>query len=106
MSAANAAVAAMNHQRKRLIKHFLEHGALTAQTAISEASLPHAGFHILPKLREQGVVLANESGLLYLDRVRWEQVSAARRKRAGIAILVVIIAALTFLGMTYFQLKS
>ena len=86
-----------------MIRHFVEASAFTPDSAIAETSLPRAGFPLVSKLRDNGVILATPDGRLYLDRARWDVLTQARHNRAKVALAVVVIAAFCLLGWTYFK---
>ena len=93
----------MAAQRKRLIRHFIQAAAFTPESAISEATLPRAGFRLVSKLRENGAILATPDGRLYLDRSRWETLTQERRARAKVILALVALTAICLLGWTYFK---
>ena len=92
----------MAAHRRRLIRHFVDAAAFTAESAIPESSLPRAGFRLVSKLRDNGAILATPDGRLYLDRMRWESLTQARHARAKMVLAVVVLAAFCVLGWTYF----
>lgn len=101
-----AVIAAMAAHRRRLIRHFVDASAFTAESAIPEASLPRAGFRLVTKLRDSGAILATPDGRLYLDRARWDILTQARHTRAKVVLAVVVISAFCLLGWTYFKLAA
>lgn len=104
MSASTTAVvAAIAAQRRKLIGHFVAVGALSSETAVPAGSVPRFGFHMLERLKADGVICATASGDLYLDQARAAELQARRQAMAArvlcvavaLGVVVVAIAVLT-----------
>jgi len=96
----------MAAQRKRLVRHFIEMSAFTPESAISASSLPRAGFRLLARLQAQRAILTASDGKLYLDRSRWESLTATRHARAKVLLALVSIAALGVLAWVFFKIAT
>lgn len=80
MSASAAAAASGTAvQRNKVIQHFVDLGATSAERAISVESLPQEARHLLVDLQGAGVLRVTGSGALFADVAREEELRSARR---------------------------
>ncbi len=92
----------MAAQRKRLIRHFIQAGAVHADVAVAENTLPRSGFRLLSKLRDAGVILATADGRLYLDQKRLEAATLTRETKLRRVLAVVVLAAAILVAVVYY----
>lgn len=99
-AAAGAAAGAASRARRRLISHFMEADAVSADKATGYA--PDRGIErrLLERLIDQGVLHVGKAGTYWLDIPAYDKWSRKRRRRAGIMVgtAVAIGAALSLFG--------
>lgn len=106
MSLTTPIISGMVAQRKRLIQHFIQAGAVHADAAVAESTLPHSGFRLISKLREACVIRATADGRLYLDQKRLEAVTLTRNATMRRVLAVAVIAVAILLAGIYYLVSA
>ena len=94
MSAATAVIAAQAAQRKKLIRYFISQGAIAAEHAIANETLPHSSRRALDRLQTQGVIRTNSVGNLYLDQRALQEADQARHAVLAKSLLIAVAVTL------------
>lgn len=94
MSASAAAASGIAVQRNKLIQHFVDLSATSAERAISVESLPPEALNLLEDLKRTGVLHVTGSGALYADPAREAGLQSARRSFMSKLLLAAAFVAL------------
>lgn len=93
-ASAAAAASAIAVQRDKVIQHFVELNATSAECAIPEESLPAEALALLDDLKRAGVLRVTGSGTLYADLPREGELRSARRSLTRKLLLAAAFLAL------------
>ena len=96
MSAVAPIAAAVVRRQKQIVEQFRTAGAVSAERAVSTASLGIQDGMALRILRRHEI-LRDVDGRCYLDAARWEAHQARRRRVAILVPVVVVVAVLVVL---------
>jgi len=88
-----AAMLALVATRRRLIRRFIEAGAVSANQALAPPDDLRLARFWQPRLRRAGVLHTTPAGREWLDEAAWARYRDARRRRA-LAVVVVLLVAL------------
>ena len=86
---------------RRVAEHFLDHGALSPETAVAYAPNRWSAARALARLRDLGV-LKGGKGALYLDEIAWDARTGKHRKRA-LALLALGVVSVGIAGLVTFR---
>ena len=86
---------------RRVAGHFLDHVAVSPDTAIAYDPERWSRARALARLRDLGVVKLSDSGL-YLDEIAWDARTGKRRKRA-LALLALGAVSAGIAGLVSFR---
>lgn len=80
--------------RRRVVREFQNRRAVNAQTAIPFAPSSPLKAWWLERLRNAGVLRPEAGGRFWLDESSWMRYQATRRRRAMMAVAIVVLAML------------
>lgn len=95
-----AAVAILVRQQKDVVEAFRRAGAISPATAASLNAVGLDDNRALARLEDRAIIRSAAPGLRYLDEASWDALTDRRRRGAGIAIVVLAVAAVALLIRT------